>query len=106
MFLKRRRLEAQIVELTARNTELSRMVSALRSTVITYSVRTDQGSIMPVYRMDIESAILAHKFVTQMGGTDMPAGLLDVTSRWIGPDIQYTEPEDGNSRTWGSNEAN
>lgn len=108
MFKRNRALEKRIIEKLNRQVQLlqeenqnlaqdliqvEKQFSALRATRITYSVPGNLGW-MPVYVADIEMTMLACKFTGQ-DGIDMPAGKLEITSKYVVPSMEYTEPDDG-----------
>lgn len=90
---KIRELQDERRELRHEIMQVEKQFSALRATRITYSVPGNLGW-MPVYVSDIEMCMLACKFTGQ-DGIDMPAGKLEITSKYVVPTLDYTEPDDG-----------
>ena len=108
MFKRNRALEKRVIAALTKQVNLlqeenqdlaqeliatEKQFSALRATRITYSVPGSLGW-MPVYVSDIEMCMLACKFTGQ-DGIDMPAGKLEITSKYVVPSMEYTEPDDG-----------
>lgn len=100
-------LVSEIERLEKELFKFQEIISAFRGTIVTYSIESEYSpGLLPVLRIDLESYLYSQKLNTDPRGNWLPAGWLEINSKWTDVinkhygNVEYTSEMDG-TETYG-----